>query len=89
MVEVTIKTGRKHQIRTHLAQANFPILGDRLYDPNCSDEDPDLCLAAYYLAFDCPITNTSTTDGRKEYKLPDLLMPNFAQTKDISQQQDD
>jgi 23S rRNA pseudouridine1911/1915/1917 synthase len=31
MLEVTLETGRKNQIRTHLAEAGHPIVGDRLY----------------------------------------------------------
>ena len=37
LVEVTIETGRKHQIRQHLSAIGHPIIGDRLYgsaDPN-------------------------------------------------------
>lgn len=31
LAEVTPMTGRKHQIRIHLAHAGFPIVGDKLY----------------------------------------------------------
>ena len=52
LVLVSITTGRKHQIRRHLAEAGFPIVGDRLYGSDVDDED--LCLIASRLAFDDP-----------------------------------
>lgn len=51
---VRIKTGRKHQIRRHLAAAGYPIVGDRLHGNG--DDAEDLCLIASYLAFDDPAT---------------------------------
>jgi len=33
LVEVTIPTGRPHQIRIHLARAGHPLVGDPLYQP--------------------------------------------------------
>jgi 23S rRNA pseudouridine1911/1915/1917 synthase len=33
LVEVTIRTGRPHQIRIHLASVGIPLLGDPLYGP--------------------------------------------------------
>jgi len=50
-LEVSIKTGRKHQIRKHLSQAGFPIVGDRLYG---TEETylKDLQLTSVYLELD-------------------------------------
>lgn len=31
MLEVTLETGRKNQIRTHLSEAGHPVIGDRMY----------------------------------------------------------
>lgn len=31
MLEIRLETGRKNQIRTHLAEAGHPVVGDRLY----------------------------------------------------------
>ena len=49
-LEVNIETGRKHQIRRHLAMAGFPVAGDRLYG-HPSDRDEWLALRAVELAF--------------------------------------
>ena len=61
-VEVTIDTGRKHQIRQHLAQFNHPVVGDRQYG---HDSEHNLQLAAVELSFDCPDTQV-----RKDFTLP-------------------
>ncbi|MCI6988482.1 MAG: RluA family pseudouridine synthase [Campylobacter sp.] len=34
LVKVSIKTGRTHQIRVHLAYAGFPVIGDEKYGKN-------------------------------------------------------
>lgn len=34
MLEVTLETGRKNQIRAHLSEAGHPIVGDQFYDSN-------------------------------------------------------
>lgn len=59
-----IETGRKHQIRKHLAGLGCPIIGDRLYSnkDKCSNKDnttwtKDLCLQSCYLEFVCPVEN--------------------------------
>lgn len=33
LVELELKTGRKHQLRRHLSHAGFPIVGDERYGP--------------------------------------------------------
>ncbi|WP_236725660.1 pseudouridine synthase family protein [Candidatus Reidiella endopervernicosa] len=68
-LDVSIETGRKHQIRRHLAEAGFPVVGDRLYGQKGDSED--LCLTAYQLTFACPVTH-----WRKSFNLPDSLPSN-------------
>jgi tRNA pseudouridine32 synthase/23S rRNA pseudouridine746 synthase len=66
LLQVDIETGRKHQIRRHLAGMGFPVAGDRLYG---GGEEEDLRLQAVRLAFTCPMT------GRpRDYRLPDGLL---------------
>ncbi|MEL6868322.1 MAG: RluA family pseudouridine synthase [Pseudomonadota bacterium] len=55
-VELRIETGRKHQVRRHLAALGYPIAGDRLYGQS-SEDDIDLQLTAYRLAFTCPMND--------------------------------
>lgn len=59
LVEVAIETGRKHQIRRHLADYGYPIIGDRLYGLQGSqDTASNLQLCCVYLAFRCPLSGT-------------------------------
>jgi tRNA pseudouridine32 synthase / 23S rRNA pseudouridine746 synthase len=53
LLDIQIETGRKHQIRRHLAGLGHPIIGDRLYG-NKSPEG--LQLLAYKLEFTCPFS---------------------------------
>ncbi len=66
LVDVRIETGRKHQIRRHLADLGHPVIGDRLYGDGEKD-GVDLQLMAYLLAFHCPVN-----DERVEYRLDDV-----------------
>jgi tRNA pseudouridine32 synthase / 23S rRNA pseudouridine746 synthase len=52
--DVTIETGRKHQIRRHLSEQGHSVVGDRLY--GSSDHERDLVLRAYRLQFVCPVS---------------------------------
>ena len=56
MLEVELITGRKHQIRRHLAESGWPVLGDPAYGENNRD-NRGLQLYATGLEFTCPLTH--------------------------------
>jgi 23S rRNA pseudouridine1911/1915/1917 synthase len=55
LVEVEIETGRKHQIRVHMAGLGCPVAGDKMYGAT-TNPAKRLCLHAWRLAFDHPVT---------------------------------
>lgn len=55
MLEITLETGRKNQIRTHLSEKGHPVLGDRMYGSNVNPIGR-LGLHAKLLGFDHPTT---------------------------------
>jgi 23S rRNA pseudouridine1911/1915/1917 synthase len=55
MLEVTLETGRKNQIRAHLSEAGHPVAGDRVYGAATNPLDR-LGLHAKLLGFDHPTT---------------------------------
>jgi len=57
-LEVETATGRKHQIRRHLALVGVPVIGDPRYGRG--NKDPGgLRLTAHRLAFQCPFSGRS------------------------------
>ena len=68
-IEVSIETGRKHQIRKHMQGAGHPVVGDRLYGDG-ADWAQNLQLCCSYLSFTCPIDKLS-----KHYRLDAELLP--------------
>ena len=55
LVEVTLHTGRTHQIRVHLSHIGHIIAGDALYEGSTQLIDRQ-ALHAYYIEFEHPIT---------------------------------
>ena len=55
LLSVELKTGRRHQIRVHLASLGFPIVGDELYGGRRSREG--LMLHAWQEVFTHPVTD--------------------------------
>lgn len=56
LLEVHLQTGRSHQIRAQLADAGFPILGDRKYGPDDGYFRGDICLESYKMSFFHPVS---------------------------------
>ncbi len=53
-------TGRTHQLRLHSSHEkglNAPIVGDRLYGSRANTPNARMCLHAYFLEFQHPVTN--------------------------------
>ncbi|MFT7687366.1 MAG: tRNA pseudouridine32 synthase/23S rRNA pseudouridine746 synthase [Candidatus Azotimanducaceae bacterium] len=67
LVEVEIKTGRKHQIRRHLAHIGYPVIGDRQYGETLTGE---LKLTSCQISFLHPKTKI-----RMNYELEEALRP--------------
>lgn len=55
LVELELETGRKNQIRVHLADLGYPVVGDRKYGSG-DDSLRRLALHAYMLCFRHPVT---------------------------------
>ncbi len=71
LLDIKLLTGRKHQIRQHLANIGHPIIGDRLYGSGEAD-GYDLCLTAYKMIFLSPF-NTQN----KHYELDSSYYPSL------------
>lgn len=61
IVDITLDTGRYHQIRVQFASRGYPLYGDQLYG---KQDKKQLALCAYYLSFIHPITKE-----RLEFKM--------------------
>lgn len=58
LLEIKIETGRTHQIRVHLSQIGYPIIGDSTYSNGKNEwQISGQCLHAKSLKFKHPITN--------------------------------
>ena len=73
LVEVSIDTGRKHQIRRHLSILGFPVVGDRQYGNSTYSE---LVLTAVSLTITCP-----NSGERIQFNLPQANHPHLADLK--------
>lgn len=69
LLDITLLTGRKNQIRVHLADKRHPVVGDRKYG-NAGDQYRRLALHAKSISFKHPATGELMTF---EAKLPDYF----------------
>ena len=61
-LELTLETGRTHQIRVHMAHIGHPVAGDPVYGPKKVIASLDgQCLHAYYISFVHPRTGEVLT----------------------------
>ena len=74
LVELSPLTGRTHQLRIHMANLGFPIVGDRQYGNGPLLKGKGLFLAAVELSFLHPITNEPINIKIKPPKKFDALM---------------
>ena len=61
LLEVTLETGRHHQIRAQLSSLGFPIQGDLKYGADRSNKDGSISLHARKLQIEHPITNKTVS----------------------------
>ncbi|MBR9728532.1 pseudouridine synthase family protein [Shewanella intestini] len=71
LVSVKIESGRKHQIRIHMASLGYSVVGDRLHG-KADEQSPNLKLTSCYFEFTCPLTHSV-----KVFELPQHLQPSF------------
>ena len=70
LLEVKIETGRTHQIRVHLSEIGYPIVGDYIYSNGKNEFNIEgQCLHSYNIKFKHPITkeNMDLTADLPEY----------------------
>jgi 23S rRNA pseudouridine1911/1915/1917 synthase len=73
LIELTLETGRRNQLRVHLADAECPIIGDRKYGGR-SNPVGRLALHASFLQFEHPLSGESLKfDSPLPKKLAQLL----------------
>lgn len=61
LVQVSLETGRKHQIRVQLSAAGHPIVGDRKYKSSCLTFRPGIALHSHRVTFEHPTKREPVT----------------------------
>jgi len=76
LIEVNIKTGRKHQIRAHFSYLHHPIVGDKLYgfkNQLCPKELTRQFLHANYLKIKLPNNQIKEFESKLPEELEEIL----------------
>lgn len=60
LLEITLKTGRHHQIRCQLAKIGCPIKGDLKYGAQRSNRDGSISLQSHAIEFEHPVSHAHT-----------------------------
>ncbi len=80
LVEARPRTGRRHQIRAHLAHAGLPIVGDELYGGGSAARAPRMMLHAWRLSLPHPLNGRTLV-------LESPLPPDFQGVLDAARRQ--
>lgn len=83
IMAIRLETGRHHQIRVQLANAGWPILGDKKYGSSQYENSQNIALISFMLDFHHPVSGTEMS---LKLKLPDYYP--YCQFSDISEQFD-
>jgi len=84
LLELQLETGRKNQIRVHMADIGHPVVGDPKYGLTADSKAYDnslgrLCLHAYKLCFHHPLKHT---DMEFETPFPKVFVKPFPMLRD-------
>lgn len=80
LLEIDLLTGKKNQIRVHLSEKGYPIVGDAKYNTNAKGR---LALHAFSIRFNHPFNNDEMFF---ETKIPDFFLTYF---KDAGKRRDE
>lgn len=72
LLRIILETGRKHQIRRHLASIDTPVVNDRLYGFR-PEKRGNLLLQSYRLVFTCPVSKKEMVCTLPDHLLYDSL----------------